>query len=787
MIETAASSLYRVKISFLVAAALLFFASCTTVRDYRANTPFVYKTNIHVQGLDRDTSKELASRLAEQLHDSIAVRSVTKLFFFNIIRNPARFDTLNVARSITFMNGLMSALGYFRDTITYRTDTVQKGDQQRVLLDFFVQPNKRFLIDSITIALNDTLINNPRQAAALDTLQAITLEPANQRAALLRKGAPFAKGLLSSELDRLVNVYRNRGFLRFSREDMLIVWDTVGLALLRPTVDPLEQAQLLEALQRRRENPVADVELRLRPIADSSHLTRYYVGNVTVYPDLTVENSKLPLPPARPFRDVLLRPYDSTLFLPKVITENVYLRRGTLYDQRVQQRTANRFNSLSAWRMATVDAVPRAGTDTVDFVIRLTPARKYIYDFNIEGSQNLGGLFVGSNLVGLNFNLQNRNFARRAIQATYSLGVATELNATVTQTVQVSGAYSLLFPRLVWFDGWKAPLLLLKSPFRSTLRSSLGANARYIHRFDYLDLTAVNASWGYDGNRTSGERSTIASTRFNAEFVKVNRMRILKELIETNRSYEFIFNDGLILSTIVSNSFTRVREKSSRVLRAAIELSGLAAGAISSKFLDSTLKRFVKVDVSWAKNIATGPKSTLAFRFLGGVGISTGENKYRRHMPFYRAYFGGGANSMRAWGLRKLGPGSSVQSFARNAFPERFGDMQLESNVEYRFRLFEVGGVFINSALFVDAGNIWFLRKNDAYPGGEFRPDKLWNDLAIGVGTGLRADFSFIKFRLDYAFKAKDPSPENPAAQNKFFYGWKPLGGTLQLGVDYPF
>ncbi|RYY96363.1 MAG: hypothetical protein EOO11_13645, partial [Chitinophagaceae bacterium] len=430
------------------------------------------------------------------------------------------------------------------------------------------------------------------------------------------------------------------------------------------------------------------------------------------------------------------------------------------------------------------------------FVIRLTPARKYGFDVNIEGSQNLGGLFAGSNLVGLNFNLQNRNFARRAIQATYSLGVATELNSTVTQTTQLSGAYSLLFPRLVWPASWK-PLPVFwprqPRPFRTSLRSSLGASARYIHRFDYLDLLAVNASWGYDASRTDGDRTRTASTRlFNVEFVSVNRMKILNDLIKTNKSYEYIFNDGLILSTIFSNSWVRATEKRTRVLRAGLETSGFLIGSFfRTPFLDTTLKRFVKGDASYSVNLATGPKSTLAFRFLGGLGVSyPGSNTSRRQMPFYRSYFAGGANSMRGWGLRKLGPGSAIKSFALDSFPERFGDIQLETNVEYRFRVATVAGVFINSALFVDAGNIWLLRKNDAYPNGEFPirdPGRLWQDLAIDVGTGLRVDFGFIKFRLDYAFKAKDPSPDDPAAQNKFFYNWKPLAGTLQLGVDYPF
>jgi outer membrane protein assembly factor BamA len=156
-------------------------------------------------------------------------------------------------------------------------------------------------------------------------------------------------------------------------------------------------------------------------------------------------------------------------------------------------------------------------------------------------------------------------------------------------------------------------------------------------------------------------------------------------------------------------------------------------------------------------------------------------------MPFFRQYYGGGANSMRAWGLRKLGPGSTVKSFARTIAPDRFGDIQLEANAEYRFYLTEINGITLNSALFTDIGNVWFRRYNPDFPGGEFKFNKLWKDIGIGLGTGLRVDFGFLNIRLDYAFKVKDPSPDRIDKQNKWFYQWQFNNGQFQLGVNYPF
>lgn len=141
---------------------------------------------------------------------------------------------------------------------------------------------------------------------------------------------------------------------------------------------------------------------------------------------------------------------------------------------------------------------------------------------------------------------------------------------------------------------------------------------------------------------------------------------------------------------------------------------------------------------------------------------------------------------MRAWALRKLGPGSSIKDFDLN--PQRYGDVQLEANIEYRFPIAVISGIKINGALFTDIGNIWFMKNiKNRDTASVFNFGRLGKDIAIGVGTGLRVDFSFFVLRLDYSYKAKDPSPDKKEAQNKWFYGAKLLNGQFQLGISYPF
>jgi outer membrane protein assembly factor BamA len=143
---------------------------------------------------------------------------------------------------------------------------------------------------------------------------------------------------------------------------------------------------------------------------------------------------------------------------------------------------------------------------------------------------------------------------------------------------------------------------------------------------------------------------------------------------------------------------------------------------------------------------------------------------------------------MRAWALRKLGPGSAIKDFSLN--PERYGDVQIEFNAEYRFPLGKPFGIILNGAFFTDIGNIWFLKKAPGrLPEEIFNFNRLAKDLAVGVGTGLRIDFTFFVVRFDYSYKAKNPSPspDKAAGQNKWFYGTQLLNGQFQLGVSYPF
>ncbi|HEY0356635.1 MAG TPA: hypothetical protein VGC29_10545, partial [Flavisolibacter sp.] len=529
---------------FIVIAAVALFSSCT-VKNYPVNKPFVYETNIEIEGeYSTEERKSLKSQLQQQLHDSVKVRWQRKFLVSQVLDRPSVYDSLNVAKSIDFMSALLNSLGYYRDSIAFNDTIIQKDGQQRAILDFTVIPGKLIRLDSIWYDVKDSLYH----IEDIDTLQKITDESLKDK--LLRKGDPFSKPLISAELDRLADVYRNNGYLRFTREQLIAVWDTVGRLILTPTFDPVETARRLEAIRLQRENPTADLEIRLKPDPDTLKLTRYYIGNVKLYPDFNPDTSinNRYVPKIDTFQQSRLQfiSYQG-LFKTRKLIRFVSLRPGALYRQSDYLKTQNKFNSLGAWRLVSIDQIPREGQDTVDFEIKLTPAKRYSFNANLEASRNTGNFFVEGGLVGLGLSLgrTDRNFAKVAAQATTNARYGIELGNTVDsliQTRQITLSHTINFPR-------ELPRNIFKNA--DDRRTFLTFNIGSTYRKDFYEVTSVNTSWGYEaryGNKLWGVRFP------NIEYNFLNPGDRLNKLIEDNQSYKFIFNDGLILSSIINLS-----------------------------------------------------------------------------------------------------------------------------------------------------------------------------------------------------------------------------------------
>ena len=777
--------------AFIAGFFITLLASCTIVKQAPADRDFVYKTNIHVIGnFSKEERAGLESALQAQLDDSLKVRSLEKLAW-RVMKRPPVYDSADAEASIVYLRALLRARGYFYDSIYYthhlkppRKLFPKPNHYHRTIVDFYVRPGKQIRLDSVSYTMRHPELQQ--------------LADSTKRDAFIQKNSPFAKAPISAELDRLTELYRNNGYLRFSRDELVGVWDTLDAAILNPDLDPFAQFELLERLQQRRENPTANLDIRLRAY-DSARLTKFYVGNITLYPDYSFE--------MRAGRDSLLVPMtidtveririvqrkDHPKFKNHIFPPYVTLLPDSLYRQNRFLRTLTKFNNLTTWRNVTVDERIRPGTDTVDFDIRLTPASKYSFSTNVEGSVNQS--VISGNLfgVGLNLGLQNRNFARGANISNTNLRYGVELGANGSnqfiQTQQFSLSYSILFPRFVPASN------LIPANRRDNFRTQLNFNAASTERRLLYNLATVNASWGYEYTwRGRSANSKLLNIKFpNFEYSSLTQRDSLKNLIIANPALRNIFTDGFIASIIGRLIIPGGKGNKLNNFVVNVEESGLLTGSIRSPFLDEELYRFIKADVEFAHLIRYN-KNALALRFFAGLGYEFNNTRNplkRANLPFFKQYFSGGPNSMRAWALRRLGPGSTLKEFdGSGGTPDRYGDVQLEANVEYRFPIGRPFGIPVNGAFFTDIGNVWYLKQADGRPPEEvFKLSRLGQDIAIGAGGGLRIDLDIFVIRFEYSYKVKDPSPALSDAQyqnNWFSYPFF-KGSQFQLGINYPF
>ncbi|MCB0709590.1 MAG: hypothetical protein KDC15_09410, partial [Chitinophagaceae bacterium] len=253
--------------------ACLFIGSCTIPKKYQKGKPFITKNSIEVKGgkFSKEERASLKQRLNAQLDDSSRITTVTKYFIRHVIISPPAFDTASAAKSARNMETSMLHLGYYKAHASYTADTLQVGDQQRVQVNYVVEVNKPTLIDTMMY-----ILRRP-------DLQQLAVK--NMENSLIQKGKPVTKAAVLGELNRLVDLYRNNGYYKFSLEELVMRGDTTVAALTTITDDIFEQLQLLAEAQRARDSPTIKLAVVLNPPADSSRLKQYYINNIYILPD----------------------------------------------------------------------------------------------------------------------------------------------------------------------------------------------------------------------------------------------------------------------------------------------------------------------------------------------------------------------------------------------------------------------------------------------------------------------------------------------------------------------
>jgi hypothetical protein len=322
---------------------------------------------------------------------------------------------------------------------------------------------------------------------------------------------------------------------------------------------------------------------------------------------------------------------------------------------------------------------------------------------------------------------------------------------------------------------------------------------------------------GYSGT-TKKNRQWIFKP-LNFEFAKLyNETDSFKKTLADNPFLRYSFNTALVAGSSIGyriNKVNPLHPNRQHSLKINVEESGMLWGRLG--IFKQYMKQYVKTDVEYIYSLSR-PKTAFVFRVFGGIGIAS---KKDTTLPFFKQYFGGGSNSMRGWPVRGIGRGGQPLSpYASNSFNDRTGDIQLETNIEYRYTIAQIipNSLVLKGALFADIGNVWNFRNSK--PGGgtdstQFQFANLYKQLGVSAGTGFRLDFNYFVLRFDFGFRFKRPDvaksdgwqipdinfnnlfrrgkkvpdPLNPGStlNDNRYKKWRYENYNLTIGISYPF
>ena len=760
-----------------------------TVHDYPKQMAFVYDNKVVIK--DAENKKELQDILSDidnYWDDSLKVKRIRQFGVFNTLVQPSLYDASKLQRTLQFMEAYLSTKGYSHPILTpiVKVDTV--NEEWRTYLTMEIKLNKKTIIDTVVYQLTDK------------TLQAIAHQ--HQTDAYIKKGMAFSNESINNELDRLVELFRANGFYFFTKEKIFAEVDTLNQQLMQLNLDPLAQVnQISTAKQKENENPSWKISFQLRNTSTSTN-QQYPVGQQLFYSDLKLADNP---------DSILLKKlahqesignithlYNQPKFKTVLFDQQSFIKKGDLFNEKMYFQTLNNFSSLGAWQQ--IDGRTSLHNDSVYLHYFLVPALRRSFSFDLEGSKNNSELVAG-NLLGLSTSLtyRDKNVQKKSIPSITNLRTGVELNVNngnenLTQTLLFNVGHTYSFPNLL------IPFRPRQSNYLSNTRTNFSLNGAYIDRLNYYQLASFTTNWGYETKKNkNGAENTWIYRPLNIELYHIKKFGKLDSLLLLNPFLRSSFNEGNVISQSLSflhSGPSLNHPNQNNYFRMGLEEAGGLLGLSSD--IQKHIYRYIKAEIELRK-LYKFTYTELAWRLMGGWGNNySNDPGLKGQLPFFKQFTAGGPYSMRAWGLRQLGLGSSqfYDTSSKSQNFDRFGDVQLEANVEYRFPILQIGSYKISSALFTDIGNIWNTHESNVDPSAGFKLDKLYKDLAIGVGSGIRFDFNYFIIRVDYALKMKDPTRlYNNGWMDLSHFKWaevKPNGLTVnnyawQFGIGLPF
>ncbi|MCQ2314215.1 MAG: BamA/TamA family outer membrane protein [Bacteroidales bacterium] len=464
----------------------------------------------------------------------------------------------------------------------------------------------------------------------------------------------------------------------------------------------------------------------------------------------------------------------------------IQIHKGDLFSLTKTSQTYKSLNNLKIYSLNKIsfDTVTCAdGKTRLNCNIALQRGKTHYYSLQVEGTNSGGDLgILGSLSYG------NKNIFRGGEILNVKLKgelqgqhVMKDGAKEIFNSYQTGVEANVIFPRLVS----PFPLRSFSKEYQPKTTVAIGYN-RLVRT--YYDRELFTIRFGYDW--MVNDKVQHIFSPIDQNYVLINPTNEFQKILdkETNQrikdQYTSHFLFGLSYTFIFSNQ--NIKNLSDFFyFKADLQTSGNLLSAFNSvlqknegyyKIFDIRYAQYIRFSFDFRQYHLVTKSQSLVVRLMAGIGLPYG-NSY--DMPFEKAFSAGGANGMRGWVFRSLGPGAFRNTEKINI--ERIGDVQLEANIEYRFPIYN----FIKGALFADAGNIWLLKSNETFKDGEFHFNKFYKQLGIDGGLGLRFDASLFILRLDFALPLCDPEKEG---SDKWRFSKLQFSDfVMNIGIGYPF
>lgn len=622
--------------------------------------------------------------------------------------------------------------GYLRATVDFEFKHV--GDKKMETY-YYLHEGKRYKLTSLSLECDDEDISSIMDA---DTLQS-----------LLVVGDKFSIDLLELERRRITQMLRDKGYYRFQKDYITFTADTA-----RYSTD-------------------VNVKMNIAVPAAGRH-TAYKVENVYYISDAeqSLDSAILVSYDTVKMGKYALLHKDDVYLKTNTLMNNTYLAPGDTYSQSALDRTYNSFAQLSALKYTTIRMQERTDSALLDMYVMFQHNKRRSISFEVDATNTMG--FLGTEAA---ITYTDKNAFRGSEMLSMRLYGAFDNIISIKDGFKIKDAFDDLY----WEYGTELSLRLYGGIFSSLLPSNkqmLKSSTTFSLKFNVLRRPEfkrylTSGAWRYTWSRSPLSTHTVdvidinyinvpwMDEEFKAEYIDSisNVNSILKynyeNLLITKLGHTYTYNSTTIDS--------RDKEPVAFSLRTNVECSGNLLYGINSLFGGSTNEdgqyrvlniayaQYAKCDMDFTTYFNIDDRNSLVAHLGVGVAYPYGNSTI---LPFEKRYFSGGANSVRGWSVRTLGPGSYRSEDNKINFINQTGDLKLDFNLELRTKL--VGALY--SAVFVDAGNIWTLRNYKEQPGGQFKIDRFYKEIAVSYGIGFRLKLNYFVLRLDCGMKAINPA-----------------------------